>query len=71
MTTITNAYKNALLADATYALNEDGLQNKTGKDISDLLATRMTPTVAKYKPTGSDTVLKVKRRRIKFCWHYN
>ena len=48
MATIINAYKTALLADATYALNEDGLQNKTGKDISDLLATRMTSTVAKY-----------------------
>lgn len=30
MTSITNAFQNALLADATYALNVDGLRDFTG-----------------------------------------
>ena len=48
MTTITNAYTNALLADATYALKLNGLENKTGGDLTKLLTDRMTPTLAKY-----------------------
>lgn len=45
---ITNTYINALLADATYALNVNGLNGKTGRDLADLLSSRMTPTVAQY-----------------------
>lgn len=48
MTTITNAYLNALLADATYALEEDGLQNISGTPLTSRLNLRMTPTLAKY-----------------------
>lgn len=48
MTTITNAYLNALLADATYALEVDGLQGITRGDLELMLKERMTPTVAKY-----------------------
>ena len=48
MTTINNAYQNALLADATYALEIDGLENKTGFDLEGYLDKRMTPTLAKY-----------------------
>jgi hypothetical protein len=46
MTTITNAYINALLADAAYVnlLNEP--LNSSGNQ--DLLSTRMTPTLAAY-----------------------
>jgi len=48
MTTILNAYKNALLADATYALTINGWNNKTGTAIEEALKDRMTPTLAQY-----------------------
>jgi Ca2+-binding RTX toxin-like protein len=48
MSEISDAFKSALLADATYALAVDGLADKTGKDIEDLIALRMTPTLAHY-----------------------
>lgn len=48
MTNISNAYINALLADATYALELNGLENKTGEDLGKLLTESMTPTLAKY-----------------------
>ena len=52
MTTIHSAYQNALLADATYALEVDGLQNTSGTELKDILKDRMTPAVAK-STTGS------------------
>lgn len=46
MTTITDAYINALLADATYAKNLlDGLK---GDDLERTLSERMTPTLAAF-----------------------
>ncbi len=48
MTSLNSAFINALLADATYALKEDGLQNITGTNLNDLLKVRMTPTLAHY-----------------------
>ena len=48
MTSITNAYHNALLADATYALGADTSPNTTGTDLEPLVKVRMTPTLAKY-----------------------
>jgi trimeric autotransporter adhesin len=47
MTTIHDAYINALLADATYAL-ELNLDNKSGSDLITLLTTRMTLAQATY-----------------------
>lgn len=48
MTTISEAYINAVLADATYAL-DDTVGNEYPKDkLQDILKTRMTPTLAKY-----------------------
>lgn len=41
MTTIHDAYVNALLADATYALSAN--QSYLGDDLKDALNTRMTP----------------------------
>lgn len=48
MGSISNAYSNALLADATYALEENGMQNKTWENLADLLSPRMPPTIAQY-----------------------
>ncbi len=48
MTSISNAYQNAMLADATYALDVDALQNISGLPFESALSTRMTPTLAKY-----------------------
>ena len=48
MTTIHDAYINALLADATYALSAEGTYSGADlKDLSDLKA-RMTPTLANF-----------------------
>ena len=49
MATIHDAYINALLADATYALNENNSPNGiTGDTLKDALSTRMTLTLATY-----------------------
>lgn len=48
MTNINSAYINALLADATYALDTNDLEGKTDKNLADLLEKRMTPTLAQY-----------------------
>lgn len=50
MTTISNAFTNALLADATYALNANNLEGLTGSSLVNLAGfkDRMTPTLAKY-----------------------
>lgn len=48
MTNINSAYINALLADATYALDTNDLEGKKAKDLADLLEKRMTPTLAQY-----------------------
>ena len=48
MTSILEIYKNALLADSTYALEDDGIANVTGPALERLLGKRMTPTLAKY-----------------------
>jgi hypothetical protein len=47
MTLIANAYRNAFLADATYALKRDGIDGLKGDDLAGLLSERMTPTLAK------------------------
>lgn len=64
MTLIANAYKSALLADATYALTTDGLQNKTATDLADLIQERMTPTLAKY--IGDNFTLVSHRETVDF-----
>ena len=49
--TITQAFTNSLLADATYALgapNQVFLTGATGTQLTGYLADRMTPTLAKY-----------------------
>lgn len=48
MSNIQNTYTNALLADATYALDVNGLEGLTGTNLEAKLSTRMTPTLAKY-----------------------
>jgi hypothetical protein len=48
MTTIHDAYINALLADATYALSFGTLDDLTGPDLSEKLTTRMTLAQATY-----------------------
>ena len=48
MNTNFDAYKNALLADATYALTIDNWNNRTGEAVETELKERMTPTLAKY-----------------------
>lgn len=50
MSTIENTFLNALLADATYALDSNNLNGLTGNDLENLieLKSRMTPTLAKY-----------------------
>lgn len=51
MNNINNAFINALLADATYALDIDGYKSPSSGDSTDLvnrLSSRMTPTLAKY-----------------------
>jgi len=48
MIAIHDAYINALLADATYALGQNGLEGRAGVSLKDLLSDRMTPTLAEY-----------------------
>ncbi len=48
MTTINDAYINALLADATYALNGLVVNGTTGGDLKPLLAVQMTDPIARY-----------------------
>jgi len=50
MTTISNAFINALLADTTYALQSNNLNGFTGSSLTNLpdVKDRMTPTLAKY-----------------------
>lgn len=48
MPNITDTYINALLADATYALDETVLDGTTGPALSSKLSVRMTPAVADY-----------------------
>ncbi|MFE8643837.1 calcium-binding protein [Sphingomonas sp. NCPPB 2930] len=50
MKNISNAYINALLADATYALNDNNINGLTGSSLEALsgFAERMTSTLAKY-----------------------
>jgi hypothetical protein len=51
MTAIFQAYTNALLSDATYALGDPAqgdLTGAAGDPLAGYLATRMTSTVAKY-----------------------
>ena len=50
MSKMTKAFNNALLADATYALNSNNLNGLTGSNLVNLLGfeDRMTPTLAKY-----------------------
>jgi hypothetical protein len=48
MITIYDAFINALLADATYALDDTTTNGLTGKELEKYLNTRMTPTLAKY-----------------------
>ena len=43
MTTIHNAYINALLADATYALDDKITNGLTSGDLTEVLDERMTP----------------------------
>ena len=46
MTTINDAYTNALLADSSYV--SDLKQGMTGTALKDILSSRMTPALAKY-----------------------
>jgi hypothetical protein len=48
MSNINAAYINALLADATYALDENTENSLTGEDLVSKLSERMTPTLANY-----------------------
>jgi Ca2+-binding RTX toxin-like protein len=48
MTTIQEAYINALLADAAYALTSDVNNGITGDHLTEFLNKRMTPTLANY-----------------------
>jgi hypothetical protein len=48
MSTITEAYINAILADATYALTSSNINGITGGRLEDILKERMTPELAKY-----------------------
>jgi len=48
MTTINDAYINALLADATYALDEKVINGSSDTALFDKLQGRLTPTLAKY-----------------------
>jgi hypothetical protein len=48
MTTIHDAYINALLSDATYALEDEGPYSSEDLKVLVDLKTRMTPTQAKY-----------------------
>ncbi|CAN5567064.1 hypothetical protein BH11PSE7_BH11PSE7_33800 [soil metagenome] len=48
MSELTQAFTNALLADATYALSEDGLSNRTRDGLAVLIEARMTPALARY-----------------------
>lgn len=48
MTTIDQAYINALLADATYALDDSVERGTTGNELEEFLNERMTPTQAEY-----------------------
>lgn len=46
--TVTNAFINALLADATYALDSATPNGRTGAALTQDLSARMTPTLANY-----------------------
>lgn len=48
MNKINDAFINAILADATYALDTNGLEDKAGEDLKNLLSKRMTPDLAEY-----------------------
>ena len=48
MPTINDTYINALLADATYALESNMMNGLTGGDLTDELKERMTFSIAKY-----------------------
>lgn len=48
MENIKEDFINALLADATYALDRNNINGYTGSDLADLLSGRMTPELAKY-----------------------
>ena len=48
MNSVSTSFVNALLSDATYALNINEWDNKTGVDLEDALSERMTPNLAKY-----------------------
>ena len=48
MANINEAYINALLADATYALDEDTENGLTGNGLIDAISERMTPVLSKY-----------------------
>lgn len=48
MKSLGDIFSNALLADAVYAFERDGLEGTTGADLVRLLPDRMTPALARY-----------------------
>ena len=46
--TINESFINALLADATYALKQNGLEGKKGVELEKLLKARLTDTLAEF-----------------------
>lgn len=48
MNKIKDDFISAILADATYALDANGIEGKTGEKLKDLLEGRMTPELAQY-----------------------
>ncbi|MBK8186127.1 MAG: hypothetical protein IPK77_02105 [Cellvibrio sp.] len=62
MATINQIYINALLADATYALEDERYKDYTGNDLFQLLTTRMTPELAKYISENLTVVTHIERK---------
>ncbi len=59
MAMIHEAYINALLADATYALKSDTPNGYNKGDLINLLNTRMTPTLANFIGTNFEAVTHI------------